>query len=344
MKKLFLLLTFLLTSLVLPANAQTTDMFGVRSRTMATATVSKTIVLPSSANKAWIQLGNASAPFGQPNEEKAALRINGGSWISLVGSNNDIDCDSFFDELSHDCFGMQSGVTSFMLSNITLNSGSNTVEWRVTPNQISQNFYVLAFVPVNGSTKVTPTTDMDISETIVTSSSSGNASTGAALWNARNSLVEYYGGHAITSSCQDCHTTNGKDDLLQASFTDASIVDRSMYHGLTEQQGRDIAAHIRAQTRTNDDGSTQTVHAQPMHPPYQPGPGMSEGTTGEWINGVGLDGVLKTTDAIGRWYQPTYEQKRNGLFPNGMNEGDWTNQNASSTRAETRAIRWPSPS
>ncbi len=59
-----------------------------------------------------------------------------------------------------------------------------------------------------------------------------------------------------------------------------------MFHGLTAQQGDQIASYIRSLN------IPAPASARPWNPPYQPGPGMDSRPVTEWAAGAGLDAVL----------------------------------------------------
>jgi hypothetical protein len=59
-----------------------------------------------------------------------------------------------------------------------------------------------------------------------------------------------------------------------------------MFHGLTSQQGDQIASYIRSLNTPAPAG------ARPWNPPYQPGAGMDSKPVSEWAAGAGLNAVL----------------------------------------------------
>lgn len=85
--------------------------------------------------------------------------------------------------------------------------------------------------------------------------------------------------------CASCHLEDGRD-LKIFNYSNASIKARSMFHGLAEQDGDDIAAYIR--------GISVTVPAKgrPWNSAFQPCPGMSTATPEEFFAGGGVDCVL----------------------------------------------------
>jgi hypothetical protein len=87
----------------------------------------------------------------------------------------------------------------------------------------------------------------------------------------------------IRAHCSDCHTQDGRD-LKYFNFSNASIIARSRFHGLSELQGQQIASYIRSLTLPNP--------GRPWNPPYQPGPGLDTQPVANWAAGAGLSWVL----------------------------------------------------
>jgi mono/diheme cytochrome c family protein len=115
---------------------------------------------------------------------------------------------------------------------------------------------------------------------------------GKVLWNKRNLLVDPgvdaingKNGPDIVASCADCHASDGSD-LAYFNFSNRSIVQRSMFHGLTQTQGEQIASYIRNLP------TKFVAAARPWNPTYQPGPGMDQRPAYEWAAGAGVDAIL----------------------------------------------------
>ena len=88
---------------------------------------------------------------------------------------------------------------------------------------------------------------------------------------------------AIQARCASCHAQDGRD-LKYFNYSNNSIQTRTMFHGLTAQQGIQIASYIRSLIVPNP--------GRPWNPPYQPGPGLDSLPVTDWSAGVGLGGVL----------------------------------------------------
>jgi hypothetical protein len=110
-------------------------------------------------------------------------------------------------------------------------------------------------------------------------------------------------GIALNSKCGDCHFTDGYD-LKYFNYSDKSIIARSKYHGLSEQQGIALASYIRSLDVPYQE------KGRPWNPLYQPGPGMSTVPIDNWAAGAGMEWVLD--DDIKSFQY---------IFPNGTQQG-----------------------
>jgi len=116
---------------------------------------------------------------------------------------------------------------------------------------------------------------------------------GKALWYARGSLAKSpLVDRTLQASCSSCHASDGRD-LQYFNYSNNAIVQRSRYHGLSEAQGKQIAAFIRYSLQD----VPHALKASPWNPPYQPGPGLDctgIGCETQWAAGAGLEAVLDT--------------------------------------------------
>jgi hypothetical protein len=87
----------------------------------------------------------------------------------------------------------------------------------------------------------------------------------------------------IRARCADCHAQDGRD-LKYFNFSNASIIARSRFHGLSTREGEQIASYIRTLAVPNP--------GRPWNPPYQPGPGLDRQPVANWAAGAGLQSVL----------------------------------------------------
>jgi len=110
-------------------------------------------------------------------------------------------------------------------------------------------------------------------------------------------------GQPLKAKCSDCHFTDGYD-LKYFNYSDKSIVARSKYHGLSEQQGLALASYIRSLDVPYQE------KGRPWNPLYQPGPGMSTVPIDNWAAGAGMDWVLDDDIKSFKY-----------IFPNGTQDG-----------------------
>lgn len=103
----------------------------------------------------------------------------------------------------------------------------------------------------------------------------------------------------MRASCADCHASDGRD-LKYFNFSNHSIIERSKFHGLSQDEGERIASYIR---QVNMPVVNQ---ARPWNPAYQPGPGIDSRPAYEWAAGAGVDAILNSDREMEQY-----------LFPNG---------------------------
>ena len=130
----------------------------------------------------------------------------------------------------------------------------------------------------------------------------GDTTNGHTLFTSRDTLsISNLPEHnyRFKAACSDCHfdDANRADnsmvaglDLKYLNFSPSSIVHRSMMHGLTYQQGLDIAAYVASI------GITPPAIARPWNPPMGSCPGQEARGAFAWLAGCGLDGSYITYD------------------------------------------------
>src|SRR6185312_3112271 len=129
----------------------------------------------------------------------------------------------------------------------------------------------------------------------------GNAANGQTLWNTAILTAAPINPAHLGATCGACHTHDGRD-LKYFNYSNKAIEVRAQFHGLSAQNGLDLAAYIRTLPLN------ASVGGRPWNPVYQPGPGMDAKPVYEWAAGAGIDNVLDND--VG-----TY----NDMFPNGIN-------------------------
>jgi len=128
------------------------------------------------------------------------------------------------------------------------------------------------------------------------SSAAADIATGQTLWRTASLTVPTSSGAVpILAHCTDCHAQDGRD-LKYFNYSNNSIQTRSMFHGLTAQQGDQIASYIRTLNVPNP--------GRPWNPPYQPGPGLDSQPVANWAAGAGLGAVLDSDAAMQPYLMP----------------------------------------
>jgi hypothetical protein len=176
-----------------------------------------------------------------------------------------------------------------------LTQGTNTISFRFngTDGRVS-GFRVLSFNFLDASSNSLLSPAAFVYEDPNTwqppSSQASDIAAGKALWyTAPLTHPSSSGPVSIQAHCTDCHTQDGRD-LKYFNYSNNSIRTRAMFHGLTAQQGDQIASYIRTINVVNP--------GRPWNPPYQPGPGLDSKPVIEWAAGAGLDAVLDNDSQI----------------------------------------------
>src|SRR6185503_13132889 len=167
--------------------------------------------------------------------------------------------------------------------------GANTIRFRFNySNGVVSGFRVLAFDLLAGDSSAVLEPDAFMPEDTDTWTpplrDSDSIKAGQDLWqNAQLMASSLQNAQPIHAHCSDCHTHDGRD-LKYFSFSNASIVARSRFHGLSDLQGQQIASYIRSLPVPSP--------GRPWNPPYQPGPGLDARPVGDWAAGAGLAWAL----------------------------------------------------
>ncbi|MEM7156421.1 MAG: hypothetical protein AAF799_26445 [Myxococcota bacterium] len=252
----------------------------------------------SQASELYLQINNLSY------ENKARVRINGGSWTSL-----DHDAVSMFAPeaarggMTH---GGYSTIRMTMPVPGSLQSGENTVEFEFTESDgISMGYRVIDFnlLDEGGEPLIEDAAfgHEDPEQWSAPRPDADDIEAGGELWRERNRLVSNYldedgfwydnsipAGRDIKASCADCHTEDGRDLELFA-YSNHSIIERAKFHGLSTTEGEQIASYIRSLSADPEIGR----YGRPWDPPFQPGPSIATRPVHEWPAGAGLDAVLE---------------------------------------------------
>jgi hypothetical protein len=220
-------------------------------------------------------------------DDQASMQVNGSGWIPLRNDTAAIaDPGKQFG-------GIGGGFSTLELTVHvppgTLVSGRNTVQFRFNRSDgFASGYRILAlnFLAEDGSRVLSPSAFAeDEPETwLPPRPDDASIRAGRELWfhaPLRASSVE--DSPRIRARCADCHARDGRD-LKYFNFSNASIIARSRFHGLTNVEGEQIASYIRSLPFSNP--------GRPWNPPYQPGPGTDGKPAGNWAAGAGLEWVL----------------------------------------------------
>lgn len=307
-----------------------------------TRSVSVQVSDADEAANMYIQAHSIGYPYHHTDEmgyddDKASVRLNGGSWLSI--NNSTVEC--FQPEAELRCIDGPMHTVRFHIPIADLGvveEGTNVIQFRVNYpigntgiGDPSMGYRLLDIqVQDSGGNNLSADTPTEWSDPASWTAPEGygdqaSIEAGRELWSARNTLTEGWNGPEIWASCNDCHVEDGYD-LQYFAYSNYSIEQRSEFHGLSETEGRQIAAYIRSIELTTSDGQTIDPPGRPWQPPYQPGPTSIASreptdvrTTGQtmddmdqvyWAAGAGIEWALETNDEVGEH-----------LFPNGMHSG-----------------------
>ncbi len=265
-------------------------------------TTSATVNIPSGSNlngqlSLWMQI------HGLRFDGQASVQVNNSAWLPISTGNVTLAGNAAA------YGGIGGGFSTLkMTMNLpanTVQTGSNTITFRFnqTDGRVS-GFRVLAFnvQAADGTLLIPASTFVNDDPTTwqPPSTSASDISAGQTLWHSAALTVPILtgGSQPILAHCSDCHAQDGRD-LKYFNYSNNSIQSRSQFHGLTAQQGSQIASYIRSLNVANP--------GRPWNPPYQPGPGLDEQPVIDWAAGAGLDAVLDTD-----------QEMVNAMFPSGF--------------------------
>ncbi len=213
------------------------------------------------------------------------------------------------------------------LSAGAVRTGSNTIAFRFnqTDGRVS-GFRVLAFniQTADGSPLIPASTFVadDPNTWQPPSALASDISAGQTLWRTAALTVPSSSADVhIQAHCMDCHAQDGRD-LKYFNYSNNSIVKRSVFHGLTATQGRQIASYIRSLNLPNP--------GRPWNPPYQPGPGLDSQPADQWSAGAGLSAVLGSDQDL-----------VNQLFPAGAQANEFSPAGVLNVRETPIPLQFP---
>lgn len=253
-----------------------------------------------------------------------SVRINQGTWTPVSTATVTLD------PMAAAYGGIGGGFSTIKMTMPlpgTITRGANQIAFRFNGTDgRSSGFRVLAFNISNSAGNLIPASAFvwdDPVKWVAPSSSAADIAAGKAAFQAENTLHTQLSGPStvIKASCSDCHTTDGRD-LKYFNYSNTSIQARSVFHGLTPQQGAQIASYIRS--------LPTPAPGRPWNPPYQPGPGLDSQPVANWAAGAGIDAVLPSDAAMSA-----------AMFPSGITAASFS-QNADWNARETQ-LAFPLP-
>lgn len=263
----------------------------------------------NSAKSIWMQVNNLGY------ENKASVKLNSGNWVDL--NHNSVEIQSPEKERG----GMAHGGYNTIRLHLPATgfvTGTNTIHFRFNRSDaISNGYRVIKFNLLDASeTKILDASYFEEDDPMTWKSPyydvennkepddlAAKIAQGKNLWYYADLISSYheagergfwYGydlGEArpIKAKCASCHTQDGRD-LELFSYSNKSIIERSKFHKLTEEEGKLIATYIRSLSEEHENVNRK---GRPWNPPYQPGPELAGKPIDEWAAGAGLDAVLE---------------------------------------------------
>jgi hypothetical protein len=235
----------------------------------------------ASAASLWMQANNLSYA------DKASVQINHSAWVPLDNTSATVAAPG-------SNFGGIGGAFSNLQLTIpvpqgSLVAGANTINFMMNQTDgLSIGFRIIGVNLLDSSgNQLIPSTAFtwdDPNSWTAPLNDPANIAAGQQLWQSAplmsSSLSTAY---PLQAHCGDCHASDGRD-LHYFNFSNNSIIQRSIFHGLTQLQGEQIASFIRSGNFPNP--------GTPWNPPYQPGPGLNSQPVSNWAAGAGVDWVL----------------------------------------------------
>jgi hypothetical protein len=255
-------------------------------------TVSRVVTLQStsaeSVRSLWLQI------HGLRYADQGSVQVNNSTWIPL--NNNTVSVAEPGKTFGGIGGGFATLVVTIPLPDGTVLSGENSIRFRFNRSDgVVSSYRVLAwnFLTAEGKKILPPETFVEDAPESWTLPLPDAASiqTGRELWHtAQLAANNFPNSPRIQARCADCHSQDGRD-LKYFNYSNASIVSRARFHGLSELQSEQIASYIRSLPLPNP--------GRPWNPPYQPGPGVDAQPVSSWAAGAGLAWVLEhDTDAL----------------------------------------------
>ena len=262
-----------------------------------TASVTVDVPSPGQVSKLYLRIHSPvyrDISINPGRGPKASVRLNGGPWLGISNETADVfEHEAAYGGLNGSYHTVRMTIPISALG--TPQSGSNTLRFRFNGTDgHTSGFRVieLNFLRSGGAEILSSDTFVqdDPSTWTPISENPADLSAGEELWRSAQ-LVEYLDGPSIQATCSDCHARDGRD-LWYFAYSNRSIVERSKFHGLSEEEAEKIASYIRS-LQYSDASYDYTPPGRPWNPPFQPGPGLDALPAHAWAAGAGVDAVLE---------------------------------------------------
>jgi hypothetical protein len=269
--------------------------------------VSATVAVPSGASAKILTMKVNNLSY----DAKGSVQINGGPWINLTNASVTVLGNAKL-------YGGIGGGYDTISLNVPVSgvvNGNNVVNFRFnTTDGVSSGYRVLSFNLLNmsGQNLISNNsfTQDDPTKWTAPLPGASDINAGQTLWQSATLIDSpINAGQQLKAHCMDCHTASGSD-LFKFNYSNNSIVVRSEYHGLSQNQGLQIASYIRSLASRYP---TPGPKCRPWNPPYQPGPGLDSAPVSDWTCGAGIDAVSENDlDTLA------------AVFPSGINKATIT--------------------
>jgi hypothetical protein len=281
-----------------PTPTNTTATLPVEVMGAAGTTVSASVVVPSGSNvsgalQLYLQL------HGVKYDSEASVRVNNSPWMNLsTGSVKLLGNAAAFGGIGGEFTTLQMTVN---LPAGAVVVGTNTITFRFNQtNGVISGYRVLAMNFQSAGTNLIPASQFvqdDPNGWQPPSTAASDIAAGQSLYQGAALTVPNGSGgwQSIKAHCSDCHTLDGRD-LKYFNYSNNSIEVRATFHGLTAQQGQQIASYIRSLNVPNP--------GRPWNPPYQPGPGLDSQPVANWAAGAGVEAILDNDSDMFQYLAP----------------------------------------
>jgi hypothetical protein len=262
-----------------------------------TSTVSFTV--PQGTNLTG-QLQLSMTIHGLRYQTEASVKVNNSAWLPINSST--VTLAGLADAYGGIGGGFHTLTMTMNLPAGVVTTGSNTITFQfIQTNGRVSGYRVLAFnvLASNGNALIPASTFVEDDPTTwqPPSSASSDITAGQTLWHTAALTTPTTSGPVpLQAHCADCHSEDGRD-LKYFNYSNNTIVGRALFHGLTAQQGNQIASYIRTLNAPSP--------GRPWNPPYQPGPGLDSQPVSDWSAGAGIDAVLSSDRDMLPFVSPT---------------------------------------